>query len=121
MWYFKYLLVDERWQPQSQSQDPSRVIMKAEKGNYFAVLERTDYDEKMESLLSNRSTYQLDKKSLFTKVERELNNRLLVPKKQNKINDSTYHKLRSTDAAFPAIHGSIKHHKTGYPLCPTAA
>ena len=54
----------------------------------------------------------------ISKVERELNNRLLDLKKQNKINDSTYRKLRSTDAAPPAIRGSIKHHKTGYPLSP---
>ena len=92
--------------------------MKADKGNCFVVLDRTDYDDKMESLLSDRSTYQLVQKSPFSKVERELNNRLLDLKKQNKINDSTYRKLRSTDAAPPAIRGSIKHHKTGYPLRP---
>ena len=60
----------------------------------------------MESLLSDRSTYQPVQKSTFSKVERELNNRLLDLKEQNKINDSTYRKLRSTDAAPPAIRGS---------------
>ena len=35
-----------------------------------------------------------------------------------KIDDSTYYKLRSTDAIPPAMRGSIKHHKAGRPLRP---
>jgi len=109
---------DEKKALKNLEEEPSRVIMKADKGNCFVVLDRTDYDDTMESLLSDRSTNQLFQKSLFSKVERELNNRLLDLKKQNKINDSTYRKLRSTITAPPAIHGPIKHHKTGYPLRP---
>ena len=73
--------------------------MKADKGNCFVVLYRTDYDEKMDTLLGDRSTYQLVQKSPFSKVERELNHRLLDLKKKNKINESSYRRLRSTDAA----------------------
>ena len=92
--------------------------MKADKGNCFVVIDRTDYNEKMEALLSDQLTYKLVQKSPFAKIERELNHRLLELKKKNKIDESTYRKLRSTDAAPPAIRGSIKHHKPGYPLRP---
>ena len=51
-----------------------------------------------------------EKKSPFTKIERELNHRLLDLKKKNKIDESTFRKLRSTDAVLPAIRGLIKHH-----------
>ena len=47
-----------------------------------------------------------------------MNATLLNFKRQQKIDDYTYFKLRSTDGIPPAIHGSIKHHKDGYPLRP---
>ena len=58
----------------------------------------TDYNEKMETLLSDHQTYQLVPKPPFAKIERELN-----LNKKGKIDDSTYYKLRSTDAIPPAI------------------
>ena len=108
----------ERKALKTLKEDCSRIIMKADKGNCFVVLDRTDYDEKMDTLLGDRSTYQLVQKSPFSKVERGLNRSLLDLKKKNKINESTYRRLRSTDAAPPAIRGSIKHHKSGCPLRP---
>ena len=93
--------------------------MKADKGNCFVVLDKCDYDSKMDSLLSDRSTYELIPKSPFKRIERELSKRLLALKNQHKISDSTYRKLRSTDAIPPAIRGSIKHHKQGNPVRPS--
>ena len=84
----------------------------------FVVLDKCDYDSKMDSLLSDRSTYELIPKSPFKRIERELNKRLLALKNQHKISDSTYRKLRSSDAIPPAIRGSIKHHKQGNPVRP---
>ena len=77
-----------------------------------------DYDIKMEALLGDRDTYRSVDKSPFAKIEKELNNRLLDLKRQNKIDDLLYRKLRSTDGLPPAIRGSIKHHKAGFPLRP---
>ena len=82
------------------------------------VMDRTDYNEKMETLLSDHQTYQLVHKSPFAKIERELNHKLLDLNKKGKIDGSTYYKLRSTDAIPPATRGSIKHHKAGHPLRP---
>ena len=92
--------------------------MKADKGNCFVVLDSSDYNNKMNALLNDRNTYELVSKSPFRRIERELNNRLSTLKNQQKICDSTYRKLRSTDAIPPAIRGSIKHHKEGNPLRP---
>ena len=72
----------------------------------------------MDSLLSDRNTYELVLKYPFKRIERELNKRLLVLKNQHKISESTYRKLHSTDAIPPAIRGSIKHHKQGNPVRP---
>ena len=82
---------------QNLKKDTSRVIMKADKGNCFVVLDREDYDNKMESLLADRNTYELITSSPFRRIERNLNAMLLNLKRQQKLNDSTYFKLRSTD------------------------
>jgi len=92
--------------------------MKADKGTCFVVMDKTDYDTKMEALLVDCDTYHPVDKSPFSKIEKELNNRLLDLKRQNKIDELTYRKLRSTDGSPPAIRGSIKHHKPGFPLRP---
>ncbi len=92
--------------------------MKADKGNCFVVMDRTSYDEKMDSILSDRETYEIVNKPPFKKIERELNARLLRLNKEQKLDNSTYRKLRSTDATPPAIRGSVKHHKPGNPLRP---
>ena len=68
-------------------------------------MDRSDYDKKMEALLSDQSTYLHGKKDPFRKLERDHDQRLLEFKKQNKINDSTYKRLRSTGASPPAIRG----------------
>jgi len=36
--------------------DNSRVIMKADKGNCFVIMDRDEYENKMESLLADRNT-----------------------------------------------------------------
>lgn len=72
----------------------------------------------MDLLLSDQTTYETIKKTPFSKIERELNTKLYALKKENKISDKIYSKLRSTDAYPPAIRGSIKHRKPGYPLRP---
>ena len=98
--------------------DQSRVIMKADKGNCFVVMDKSDYDNKMETLLNDRNTYELVSKAPFRRIERDLNAMLLSLKKQQKIDEPTYRKLHSTDGTPPAIRGSIKHHKEGNPLRP---
>ncbi len=98
--------------------DRTRVVMKADKGNSLVVMDRSEYDSKMENLLSDESTYVVIQKPPFKKIERELNAILLELKKQEKLPDNTYRKLHSSDAIPPAIRGSIKHHKTDMPLRP---
>ncbi len=92
--------------------------MKADKGNSLVVLDRSDYDSKMENLLQDKSTYTVVRKPPFKKVKRELNAMLLGLKNQGKLPERTYRKLHSSDAIPPAIRGSIKHHKVNHPLRP---
>ena len=81
-------------------------------------MDRPDYDEKMQALLDDNTTYVTVKKNPFGRVERELNSRLLSLKKEGKLNERTYNRLHSTGGLPPTIRGSVKHHKEGYPLRP---
>ena len=98
--------------------DDSIIITKVDKGNCFVVMDRPDYDEKMQALLDDITTYEIVKKNPFGRVKRELNSKLLSLKKEGKLDDRTYNRLHSTDGLPPTICGSVKHHKGGYLLRP---
>ena len=69
----KNLSADEKKTLQDLKKDETRILMKAEKGNCFVVLDKCDYDSKMDSLLSDRNTYELVPKPPFKRIEREIN------------------------------------------------
>ncbi len=98
--------------------DKTRVVMKADKGNCFVVMDKADYDAKMQELLSDHNTYDKVAKAPYKKIERELNSQLLQLKQHHKLDERTYKKLHSTNGIPPAIRGSVKHHKPNNPLRP---
>ncbi|PFX30124.1 Uncharacterized protein K02A2.6 [Stylophora pistillata] len=84
---------EERKALNNLKKDQSRVVMKAEKGNRFVVMDRSDYDSKMETLLNDRSTYEVVPTSPFPRIERELNALLISLKRQLKIDETTFRKI----------------------------
>jgi hypothetical protein len=94
----------------------TRIVMKADKGNCFVVIDRSDYDKKMQELLDDQQTYEKLPKPPFKKIERDLNANLLQLKHEQKLDQNKYKELHSTDAIPPAIRGSVKHHKPNNPL-----
>ena len=58
--------------------------MKADKGNCFVVMDKKEYNEKMQALLSDPNTYNKVTKPPFKRIERELNSHLLELKRQKK-------------------------------------
>ena len=50
--------------------------MKADKGNCFVVVDKKEYNEKMQALLSDPNTYNKVTKPPFKRIERELNSHL---------------------------------------------
>ena len=61
----------------------------------------------MKAPLADRNTYEVINKPPYKKIERELNSVLQKFKKENKLGDKTYHKLRSLDTTPPSITGSV--------------
>ncbi len=77
--------------------DESIVIMNADKGNCFVVMDHSEYDKKMQTLLDDKTTYETVARNAFGRVERELNSKLLSLKNENKLHDRTNRKLHSSD------------------------
>ncbi len=114
----KNTTTDEHKAIDNLRKDKTRIVMKADKGNCFVVMDRSDYDDKMNNLLNDRNTYEKVSKPPFKTIERQLNKRLLQLKREQKLDEHTYKKLHSTDSIPPAIRGSVKHHKPNNPLRP---
>ena len=109
--------------------DPSIVILPADKGRCVVVMNAKEYKEKMRTLLSDEMTYAkiTDKRRNPTaRVEKDLNKLLQGIKKEPAEHDPTkpqlpdrlYHHLHSTDATAAAFYGLPKIHKLEIPLRP---
>ena len=68
-------------------------MTKADKGNCFVVMDRSDYDKKMQDLLDDQQTYKKVSKPPFIKrIQRELNAQLLQLKREQKLDDISHPK-----------------------------
>ena len=98
--------------------DQDRLVIPVDKGNCTVVMDRKDYDDKVQQMLSDQRTYKVLDKDPTQRTERKLNEKFANLKRDNKISDSLYNKLRSSDGFPPRFYGFPKIHKPGYPLRP---
>ena len=98
--------------------DDQLVILPADKGRATVVMDMCTYDEKMESLLSDRSTYKVITKDLSNSLQRRMNEKLLELKKKGALAIEEYNKLRCSSGRTPSIYGLPKIHKPDIPLRP---
>ena len=61
--------------------DQNIVILPANKGRVTVVMDKTDYNDKMDSLVSDKQTYEVLKRDPTPALQRKLNNKLLSLKK----------------------------------------
>ena len=81
-------------------------------------MDRKDYDEKVQQMLNDQKTYKILDKDPTQQTERKLNEKLANLRREDKISDNLYKKLRSSDGLPPRFYGLLKVHKPGYPLRP---
>ena len=98
--------------------DSDRVVLSADKGNCVVVMDKHQYREKVLSMLNDKQTYTALKSDPTGRTERDLNQRLLLLKKSNKISEEMYKLLGSSDGLAPRLYGLPKIHKEGVPLQP---
>ena len=94
------------------------MILPADKGRATVILDKAEYEQKMEAMLSDRRTYEVLKKDPSKKYKDKLVAILQRLQEENKISEEQYKDLYPTTSHIPRIYGSPKVHKTGCPLRP---
>lgn len=92
-------------------QNPEIIVLNADKGNVTVLMEKTDYLEKMSSLLNDTTTYQQLSKHNTIALQKEANNFFDEWVKESRI-DEIYAKNLKTHNGFVAkLYGLVKIHK----------
>ena len=94
----------------------SIVIALADKGN--VVLDRSDCDRKIGTLLGDTDTYKRLPKGPTPAMERRMNGLLRSLTRSGSMSDSLYNWLRSSAGKIPLLYGLPKVHKPEVPLQP---
>ena len=82
------------------------------------VLVKSDYDSRINDLLSDNNTYASLKSDLTGNSERKLNKFVYMLFTKNRISQHTYRYLHSTDSIAPRVYRLPKIHTTGFPFRP---
>ena len=96
--------------------DENIVILRADKGRMTVVMDKTDYNDKMDSLVNDKQTYEVLKRDPTPALQRKLNNKLLTLKKTDKIDFRRYNKLRCSVRQPPKLYGLPELHKPNIPM-----
>ena len=98
--------------------DENIVILPADKRRVTVVIDKTNYNDKMDSLVNDKQTYEVLKRDPTPALQRKLNNKLLTLKKTDKIDFRRYNRLRCSVPQPPKLYGLPKLHKPNIPIGP---
>ncbi len=96
--------------------------MKPDKGNGVVILNKDDYNKKMDEILSNTSKFELlnnDAIKLTLKRESQVKTLLKRLKSNNCIKERIYNELYPTGTHIGILYGLPKIHKSSIPLRPS--
>ena len=94
------------------------LIPKADKSNKTVIMNKTDYNTKIENLLADDSTYIKLEKHPTNDINLQLQSILLTWKSKKIINDNLFKFLHSNTNNAPKFYGSSKLNKPNCPLRP---
>ena len=100
------------------SSDEKILVLPADKGMATVVMDKADYDGKIQQMLSDQDTYKPLDKDPTASLERRMNSRLLDLRKAGRLHPDAYTRLRSSAGRVPLLYGLPKVHKPGVPFRP---
>ena len=98
--------------------DEDIVILPADKGRVTVVMDKTEYFDKMDSLVNDKRTYEELTVNPAPKLQKGLNAKLLELKKRDLLSYNLYHRLRCSAPQSPKLYGLPKLHKPQTPMRP---
>jgi len=96
--------------------NPNIIYTKTDKGNITVALNKTDYVNKIEDMLSDKSTLQIHAqidKDPIKKLTGEIRDFLMRWKTKDYISNATYNSIYCSDDNLPRAYGLPKIHKPG--------
>ena len=106
------------------SKNKDLVVCRPDKGKGIVLLNRNDYVQKMENILSDNSKFSFVGSPVFNiifKLEDKINRTLKQLKNNLIISDDTYNSLYSSGSSYSMLYGLPKVHKIDVPLRPILA
>ena len=100
--------------------DKDRVILTADKGVAMVVMDREEYNNKVQELL-NSPAYRSLPRDPTNKINAQLITKLRKIKKDSNLDEGMYRVMYPTGCVLPKFYGLPKIHKTGNPLRPTVS
>ena len=105
----------------SLKSDSSIIILLADKGGSTAILDRSQYDDKMIEILSDSTSYCEVMNDPTTTQIRKMEKYLLTLKKKKVISAEDYKFISPKETTIAEIYGLPKLHKENYPLRPVVS
>ena len=111
-----------KWQAiNSLSKDKNIIILKSDKSNQVVILDRDEYNKKLETIILDTSKFQKIDKDIvkYTRIEENRVSAILRQlKNSNIINSELFDKLNPTGTQPGRLYGLPKTHKPNIPLRP---
>ena len=101
-------------------EDKDIVILKADKGNCTVIMNRSDYDQKINALLNDNNIYSklVSTRNPLNSITKDVNDFVHQLLLDDKIKQDKYYWLHCSKAVMPRFYGLPKIHKVNVPLCP---
>ena len=106
----------EREALKSLRENEDILVLPADKGRVTVVVDKREYDAAIVSMISNTTTYMELRSDPAASRERALNAKLLNLKRQEKLDNNLYRRLRSSGGSTPRFYGLPKIHKNKVPV-----
>jgi len=100
--------------------NPNIVILKPDKGSGVVIMDKHDYVDKVNSILSDQTKFQVDQcqKDQSANIAKSISDTLLKLKRKQVISDYTYKELTTSSNGIPRLYGLPKTHKSNVPVRP---
>nr|CAH8859853.1 unnamed protein product [Trichobilharzia regenti] len=117
----RYLLTKEHRRQLKQLQENKDVILvRPDKGSGIVVMNRSDYNEKLTNILSDKTKFfeSPNQKDTTERTENLLTKLLKRMKEDSVITQEVYEQIRPCSSTIPRLYGLPKVHKENVPLRP---
>jgi len=94
--------------------NPNIIYTRADKGNITVALNRIEYTNKIEDMLSDNCTYEPVKKDPTRRLTDDMRELLARWKSKGHISNSTFNSIYCSDGNLPRAYGLPKIHKPGF-------